>query len=65
MVPKDPASDSDTHTLRFSLLVNYTVQVHHLSQLASVTWLNGTSSWIFYRDPDGQLRKVGRHDYRD
>jgi hypothetical protein len=35
------------------------------SQLASVTWLNGTSAWLYYTDINSQLREYGIDDYRD
>jgi hypothetical protein len=41
------------------------VPVHPQSQLSSVTWLNGTSLWIYYQRADGQLCEWGLDDYRD
>jgi hypothetical protein len=41
------------------------VTVHPQSQLSSVTWLNGTSMWIYYQGTDGQLHEWGLDDYRD
>ncbi|EPE35308.1 Fucose-specific lectin [Glarea lozoyensis ATCC 20868] len=41
------------------------ITVHPKSQLSSVTWLNGTSLWIYYQGTDGQLREWGLDDYRD
>jgi hypothetical protein len=38
---------------------------HPQSQLASVTWFNGTSSWLYYQDVNSQLREFGLDDYRD
>jgi hypothetical protein len=30
-----------------------------------VTWLNGTSSWLYYQDINSQIREFGLDDYRD
>jgi hypothetical protein len=48
-----------------STLGKTNVTVHPQSQLSSVTWLNGTSIWIYYQRPDGQLCEWGLDDYRD
>jgi len=50
---------------RLSSLAAQNVATHSLSQLGSVTWLNGTSSWIYYQDPNSQMREFGMVDYRD
>lgn len=41
------------------------VSVHPQSQLATVTWLNGSSAWLYYQDTNLQLREYGIDDYRD
>jgi hypothetical protein len=38
---------------------------HPQSQLSSVTWFNGTSSWLYYQDVNSQLREFGLDDCRD
>jgi hypothetical protein len=38
---------------------------HAQSQLASVAWFNGTSSWLYYQGVNGQLREFGIDNYRD
>jgi hypothetical protein len=30
-----------------------------------VTWLNGTSTWLYYQDINSQIREFGLDDYRD
>ncbi len=30
-----------------------------------MTWLNGTSSWLYYQDINSQIREFGLDDYRD
>jgi hypothetical protein len=57
-VPKN-----DTWVL--SSLADQKIAPHQKSRLASVTWLNGTSIWIYYQGSDGQLREYGMDDYRD
>lgn len=57
-VPKN-----DTWVL--SSLADQKITPHSKSKLASVTWLNGTSIWIYYQGSDGQLREYGMDDYRD
>lgn len=39
--------------------------VHKDSQLAAITWFNGTSSWIYFQNPSGQICEFGIVDYRD
>ncbi|KAG9238450.1 hypothetical protein BJ875DRAFT_48784 [Amylocarpus encephaloides] len=48
-----------------SLITTNTVPVHPSSRLSSVTWLNGTSMWIYYQGQDSQLREWGIDDYRN
>ena len=50
---------------RFSSVTNHNILVHNQSQIASLTWLNGTSAWIYYQDPNEQIREFGIDDYRD
>jgi len=52
-------------TWKLSSLASQKKTTHNLSQLASVTWLNGTSSWLYYQDVNSQLREFGIDDYRD
>jgi len=52
-------------TWRHSSLNKKKIKVHSQSQIASVTWLNGTSSWVYYQDLESQLREIGMDDYRD
>jgi hypothetical protein len=52
-------------TWKFSTLRNQKRPTHPQSQLASVTWFNGTSSWLYYQDVNSQLREFGLDDYRD
>lgn len=52
-------------TWKLSSLASQKRTTHNLSQLASVTWLNGTSSWLYYQDANSQLREFGIDDYRD
>lgn len=52
-------------TWKLSSLASQKTTTHNLSQLASVTWLNGTSSWLYYQDANSQLREFGIDDYRD
>jgi hypothetical protein len=53
------------NTWRLSILAMEKTPTHPLSQLASVTWLNGTSAWLYYQDINSQLREYGIDDYRD
>jgi hypothetical protein len=50
---------------KFSTLRDQKRPTHPQSQLASVTWFNGTSSWLYYQDVNSQLREFGLDDYRD
>ncbi|KAI9853750.1 MAG: hypothetical protein M1813_001818 [Trichoglossum hirsutum] len=50
---------------RLSSVSENKTKVHSQSQIASVTWLNGTSSWVYYQDPQEQLREIGMDDYRN
>jgi hypothetical protein len=52
-------------TWKLSILATENTPTHPLSQLASVTWLNGTSAWLYYTDVNSQLREYGIDDYRD
>jgi hypothetical protein len=52
-------------TWKLSILATENTPAHPLSQLASVTWLNGTSAWLYYTDINSQLREYGIDDYRD
>jgi len=52
-------------TWKLSSLASQKQPTHKLSQLSSVTWLNGTSSWLYYQDINSQLREFGIDDYRD
>lgn len=54
-----PVSD----TWKYSTLHDQKRPTHAQSQLASVTWLNGTPSWLCYRDVNSQLREFGFGDY--
>ncbi|KAE8446592.1 hypothetical protein EG329_011785 [Mollisiaceae sp. DMI_Dod_QoI] len=51
-------------TWKFSTLRDQKRPTHKQSQLASVTWFNGTSSWLYYQDVNEQLREFGLDDYR-
>ncbi|TVY78499.1 hypothetical protein LSUE1_G005940 [Lachnellula suecica] len=48
-----------------SNLVDQKIQTHRSSKLASVTWLNGTSIWLYYQGADEQIHEFGLDDYRD
>ncbi|KAE9374738.1 hypothetical protein N431DRAFT_372589 [Stipitochalara longipes BDJ] len=52
-------------TWKFSTLRDQKRPTHPQSQLSSVTWFNGTSSWLYYQDINSQLREFGLDDYRD
>ena len=52
-------------TWKFSSLRDQKRPTHPQSQLSSVTWFNGTSSWLYYQDINSQLREFGLDDYRD
>ena len=52
-------------TWKLSSLAAEKMPTHPQSQLAAVTWLNGTSSWVYYEDGNSQLREYGIDDYRD
>jgi hypothetical protein len=52
-------------TWKFSSVRDQKRPTHEQSQLASVTWFNGTSSWLYYQDSNSQLREFGLDDYRD
>jgi hypothetical protein len=52
-------------TWRPSSVIENKVRVHNQSQIASVTWLNGTSTWIYYQDLNEQICEFGLDDYRD
>jgi hypothetical protein len=49
-------------TWKFSTLRDQKRPTHKQSQLASVTWFNGTSSWLYYQDANEQLREYGLDD---
>lgn len=51
-------------TWKFSTLRDQKRPTHEQSQLASVTWFNGTSAWVYYQDVNEQLREFGLDDYR-
>jgi hypothetical protein len=51
-------------TWKFSTLRDQKRPTHPQSQLASITWFNGTSSWVYYQDVNEQLREFGLDDYR-
>ncbi|CZR50163.1 uncharacterized protein PAC_00035 [Phialocephala subalpina] len=51
-------------TWKFSTLRDQKRPTHKRSQLASVTWFNGTSAWVYYQDANEQLREFGLDDYR-
>lgn len=51
-------------TWKFSTLRDQKRPTHKKSQLASVTWFNGTSAWVYYQDVNEQLREFGLDDYR-
>jgi hypothetical protein len=59
----DNSPTNDTWSL--SLVAESKTQVHNMSQLASVTWLNYTSSWLYYQGVDGEMQEFGIDDYRD
>ncbi|KAG4438271.1 hypothetical protein IFR05_006253 [Cadophora sp. M221] len=58
-------------TWKLSSLAAQKKMVHKQSQLASVTWLNGTSAWLYYQEDSSseqgpsQLREFGIDDFRD
>jgi hypothetical protein len=52
-------------TWKPSSVIENKIRVHDQSQIASVTWLNGASAWIYYQDLDEQIREIGLDDYRD
>src|SRR5437667_7411992 len=54
-----------TDSWRFSSIVNSKITVHDQTQLASMTWRNGTSAGRHRQVPSGQIRKLGMDDYRD
>ncbi|KAH0545381.1 hypothetical protein FGG08_000522 [Glutinoglossum americanum] len=56
----------DNDTWRLSPLIKYEVETHPHTQLASLTWLNGTSAWIHYQAPapSNQIREFGTKDFR-
>jgi hypothetical protein len=56
-----PISDS----WRLSSIVSFGIAVGSQSQLASMTWRNGTSAWLYYQVPDGQIWELGMDDFRD
>ena len=56
-----PAND----TWKFSPVRSTMRLAHPQSQLSSVTWLNGTSAWLYYQDANNQPRGFGVDDYRD
>ena len=53
------------NTWKLSSVIKQKLKTHHLSQISSVTWVNGTSSWIYFQDPNEQVREFGMDDYRD
>lgn len=59
----DNSPTNDTWSL--SLVAESKTLVHNMSQLASVTWLNYTSSWLYYQGDDGEIHEFGIDDYRD
>lgn len=52
-------------TWKLSSIVNHKIQVNAQSKIASVTWLNGSSSWLYYQDIFGFIKEYGIDDYRD
>lgn len=52
-------------TWKISSVASQNRPTHKQSQLASVTWFNGTSAWLYYQDGNNQLREFGIDDYRD
>jgi hypothetical protein len=52
-------------TWKYSTLRDQKIPTHPQSQLASVTWFNGTLSWFYYQDVNSQLREFGLDEYRD
>ncbi|KAI9764646.1 MAG: hypothetical protein M1840_008143 [Geoglossum simile] len=50
---------------RLSSIAGYGITVHDQSHLASVTWRNGTSAWLYYQLPDLRIWELGMEDYRD
>ncbi|KAI9765080.1 MAG: hypothetical protein M1840_007787 [Geoglossum simile] len=60
-IDHNPKNDS----WRLSSIADLKIKVHDLSQLSSVTWLNGTSTWVYYQSPDEQIWEVGMDDFRD
>jgi hypothetical protein len=52
-------------TWKYSTLRDQKIPTQPQSQLASVTWFNGTLSWFYYQDVNGQLREFGLDEYRD
>lgn len=59
----DYVPKNDTWVL--SALADQKITPHPESKLASVTWLNGTSLWLYYQCRNGQLCEYGMDDYRD
>jgi hypothetical protein len=53
------------NTWKLSIMAAQMTPTHPLSQLASVTWLNGTSAWLYYTDVNSELHEYGIDDYRD
>jgi hypothetical protein len=56
---------NDTWTLSSINTQSPPVSIHAESQLTAVTWLNGSSAWLYYQDQNSQLREYGIDDYRD
>lgn len=54
-----------TDSWRLSCIANFKIAVHEQSQLASMTWRNGTSAWLYYQVSNGQIWELGMDDYRD
>ncbi|KAH0543167.1 hypothetical protein FGG08_002512 [Glutinoglossum americanum] len=52
-------------TWKPSSINEHKIKAHDLSQIASLTWSNGTSAWIYYQNPSGVIHEFGIGDYRD
>ncbi|KAI9855036.1 MAG: hypothetical protein M1813_000580 [Trichoglossum hirsutum] len=59
----DNAYTNDTWKL--SNLIDSRIEVHEQSQLASITFLNGTAGRVHFQSPSLMLREYGKYDYRD
>jgi len=52
-------------TWKLSSIASYQIRVHERSRIASMAWLNSSASWIYYQEPNEQIREFGIDDYRD